>query len=332
MDDALKDEILFKFQIYLADNFEKIQIDTICQAFFIALEGYDIKQKSTELTVINDSDIKTVQMFFVAKDVEGCSKKTIHYYHNEIMKFLTATNKPLKQITTNDIRVHIAKMGLERKVSKITQDNTLRILKSFFSWLLAEDVIEKNPTLRIKRIKADKRQKKAFSEVEVEQLRTAAKNKREKAIIDFMMSTGCRIGEIVGLNRKDIHNDECIVFGKGAKERTVYLNAKAIVSLNEYLKERVDTNEALFVSERKPYNRLNKGGIETAVHELGERANIKNVHPHRFRRTAATMAAKRGMPIEQIKEMLGHARIETTLIYLDMSGDTLKESHKKYVV
>ena len=146
------------------------------------------------------------------------------------------------------------------------------------------------------------------------------------------MSTGCRIGEIVGLNRKDIHNDECIVFGKGAKERTVYLNAKAIVSLNEYLKERVDTNEALFVSERKPYNRLNKGGIETAVHELGERANIKNVHPHRFRRTAATMAAKRGMPIEQIKEMLGHARIETTLIYLDMSGDTLKESHKKYVV
>lgn len=248
------------------------------------------------------------------------------------MKFLTATNKPLKQITTNDIRVHIAKMGLERKVSKITQDNTLRILKSFFSWLLAEEVIEKNPTLRIKKIKADKRQKKAFSEIEIEQLRTAAKNKREKAIIDFMMSTGCRIGEIVGLNRKDIHNDECIVFGKGAKERTVYLNAKAIVSLNEYLKERVDTNEALFVSEKKPYNRLNKGGIEIAVHKLGERTNIKNVHPHRFRRTAATMAAKRGMPIERIKEMLGHARVETTLIYLDMSGDTLKESHKKYVV
>lgn len=325
------DRLLIKFQTYLVGRFTKTEMDTITQAFLLAISEYDMKEKSTELIVSEESDLQIVQMFFVAKSVEGCSKKTISYYYSEITKFLTSVNKPIKKITANDIRVYIARIGIEKKICKVTQDNTLRIIKSFFSWLTAEEIIEKNPTSRIRRIRVDKKQKKAFTDIEIEKLRNAAENKRDRALVDFLMSTGCRVSEITRLNKTDIQNDECKVFGKGAKERTVYLNARAIVSLNEYLKEREDTKEALFVSAHKPHNRLKNNSVETIVRKLGEKTNITNVHPHRFRRTAATKAAKRGMPIEQIKQMLGHTEIQTTLIYLDMGGDTLKESHKKYM-
>ena len=328
-----KDDIWFKFKAILSSKFKRTEIDDIGNAFFVALNDYEIKEKSTELVVADSSDAKAIQLFFIAKNVEGCTQKTLRSYRGEIERFLTYVNKPLKNITTNDIRVYIAKSAIDRGISKITQDNNLRILRSFFAWLNTEEIIERNPTLKIKKIRAEKKEKKAFTEIEIEKLRVeVGDNKRNRAIMDFLLSTGCRVGEIVGLNIEDIKGDECIVFGKGKKERTVYLNAKAIVSLEEYLKERTDDNPALFVSEFSPYKRLEIPGIELMIRKIGRKAGVPDTHPHRFRRTAATLAIRRGMPIELVKAMLGHNGISTTMIYIEMAKDSLKENHKKYVV
>lgn len=317
-------QIMLSLSTVVPDSLmEQIEIE-----IFKVIKNYTVDFTKNELMNIDiESSMQTLAIFLTSKKVEGLSDRTLLYYKAEIGKFIIQANKPLGNITTNDIRIYIAK----KECSNVTKDNILRVLRSFFGWCTAEEYIPKNPTLRIKKIKPEKKVKRPFTELEIEKLRNGTKDIRERAIIDILLSTGCRIGEIYQLDRNDIEGDSMVVRGKGNKERYVYLNAKAQCSITDYLKSRDDDNPALFVSEQKPHNRLKISGMETRLRELGKELGIKNVHPHRFRRTAATMALNRGMPIEQVQQMLGHSQIQTTLIYAQAAQENVKMSHKKYV-
>lgn len=327
----VSERMVNEFVCLLPADFTAPQISAVKGSLFSIIDNYEISEKCRELmNIYTDNSLNIMKMFLISKKVEGCTQKTIECYRNEVHRFIQYANKDITEVTTNDIRIYIAKRAAEG-ICKVSQDNALRILKSFFSWCTAEEYTEKNPTLRIKKIKTEQTIKKPFSEIEIERLRNGARDAREKAIIDVLLSTGMRIGEMEGLNRKDLDGDQIIVYGKGEKERYVYLNAKAIVSLEEYLRTRKDTNAPLFVTCRKPYNRLTKSGIQVSVRELGKLLGIPEVHPHRFRRTAATLALNRGMPIEQVQKMLGHNNIETTLIYAQAAQENVKANHKKFV-
>ncbi len=265
------------------------------------------------------------------------------YYRTLLSAFLKKTGKHINEITTDDIRIYLAMKKLE-KLSDNSLNNIRRTLSSFFSWTTEENITSRNPTLRIKGIRQTKRLKKPLNEDEMEILRHGAKTKRDKAIIEFLFSTGCRVSEMVNINRNDIDllNGQVDVLGKGRKYRTVYLSSRCKISLEEYLRERNDTLEALFISDysgmknevffKKDIHRISRGAVEIMLRNLGRRVGIENVHPHRFRRTAATLALKRGMPIEQVQKMLGHESINTTTIYAQSSNDEIKTSHEKYII
>ena len=328
----LSERMVNEFVCLLPADFTVPQISAVKGSLFATIDNYEIHEKSRELMNIQtENSLNIMRMFLISKKVEGCTLKTIECYRNEVQRFIQYANKDITEVTTNDIRIYIAKRAAEG-ICKVSQDNALRILRSFFSWCTAEEYTEKNPTLRIKKIKTEQTIKKPFSEIEIERLRNGARDAREKAIIDVLLSTGMRIGEMEALKRRDVDGEQIIVYGKGEKERYVYLNAKAIVSLEEYLRTRKDTNAPLFVTCRKPYSRLTKSGIQVSVRELGKSLGIPEVHPHRFRRTAATLALNRGMPIEQVQKMLGHNNIETTLIYAQAAQENVKANHKKYVI
>ena len=329
---AMKEEMMNKFIGLIYDKFEKSDIDTIRSCMLIAMEDYTVSPACTDIVEFKNSNPEILKAFIITKKVEGCTDRTIQYYRLTLEHFFRVIIAPVEQIQTNDIRLYLAKRAMADNVSTTTQDNELRILRSFFGWCTAEEFIQRDPTLKIKKIKTEKRIKKPFSEIEIERLRNGARDKRERAIIDILLSTGMRIGELHLLNKSDIDGDTLVVYGKGKKERYVYLNAKARVSLEEYLSTRDDDNDALFVSEQKPHNRLKISGFEIRLRELGHELGINSVHPHRFRRTAATLALNRGMPIEQVQQMLGHSEIGTTLIYAQSAQENLKMSHKKYVV
>ncbi|MDO4326298.1 MAG: tyrosine-type recombinase/integrase [bacterium] len=300
----------------------------------IVLNDYDISKKSTDLvTADKDSRQKAIKLFIVTKKVEGCTDQTIQYYMGVLKRFFAEINYPIEELSANQIRYYLAIRSTRDKISKVSQDNELRVLKSFFKWCVGEEFIEKNPTINIKAIKQEKRIKKPFTETELEMIRRHAASLRDKAIIEVLYSTGVRVNELCSMNRQDINQDEAVVFGKGEKERVVYLNAKARLALHEYLQSRNDKEEALFVSLRgeRP-QRLQKGGVETMIRETGKRAGISACHPHRFRRTAGTIALNRGMPLEQVQKMLGHEDIKTTTMYARSEIENIKASHKKYVV
>lgn len=298
----------------------------------IVLNDYDIAKKSTELTVADDDRrAKAIQMFIVTKKVEGCTERTIQYYIGTLRRFFNEMNCRLDEIGADQIRYYFAVRSIRDKLSKTSQDNELRVLKSFFKWCAGEDYIQKNPTGNVNAIKKEKRIKKPFSETELELIRSSAKTIRDKAIIEVLYSTGVRVSELCMMNRQDINNDEMVVFGKGEKERVVYLNARARIALKEYIDSRTDNNEALFLGERTK-ERLMQGGVELMIRKTGKRAGISKCHPHRFRRTTATMALNRGMPIEQVQKMLGHEDIETTTIYAKSEEENVKASHRKCVV
>lgn len=298
----------------------------------IVLHDYDIAKKVTDMVVsYSDSRQKAIQMFIVTKKVEGCTDRTIGYYMCVLRHFFNEINYSLEEIKTDHVRYYLAIRSSRDSLSKVSQDNELRVLKSFFKWCTGEEYIQKNPTVNIKAVKKEKRIKKPFSETEMEMIRKSAKSKRDAAIIEILYSTGARVSELCGMNRQDICGDEVVVFGKGEKERTVYLNARARLALKEYLESRTDSNEALFVGERKK-DRLKPGGVEVMIRETGKRAGVPKCHPHRFRRTAGTIALNRGMPLEQVQKMLGHENIETTTIYARSEQENVKASHRKYVV
>lgn len=272
-------------------------------------------------------------MFFIAKRVQGCSKRTIEVYKYVIDDFFRTIHKPLGEITTNDIRYFLALKKEKQQVSDTHIDNIRRTLNTFFNWMTEEEYIRKNPVLKVKKVRVPRYVKKAFRDIEIEKIRLkASEDLRDTALVEVLLSTGCRISEVSSMDRNDIDGDEIVVKGKGNKERIVYLNAKAKIALERYLKSRDDDNAALFVSKDKPHSRMKISGMGLVIRELGKAAGVDDVHPHRFRRTAATMALNRGMPIDQVQIMLGHSSIETTTIYATSAQETVKASHKKYVV
>ncbi len=285
------------------------------------------------------SDIKSdeepdyVELFLAAKRIEGCSEKSLKYYESTIRTMIAAVDKSIKVIETDDIRNYLTKYQSQNNSSRVTIDNIRRILSSFFSWLEDEDYILKSPVRRIHKVKTISNIKETYSDEMLEQMRDSCEEIRDLALIDILASTGMRIGELVLLNRSDIdfNERECIVFGKGDKERMVYFDARTKIHLKEYLDSRTDSEQALFVSLRAPYTRLTIGGIESRLRNLGRELGINKVHPHKFRRTLATMAIDKGMPIEQLQQLLGHKRIDTTLQYAMVKQSNVKNAHRKYI-
>ena len=274
-----------------------------------------------------------LKVFLAAKRVEGCSEKTIRYYDSTIRNVLTAIGKEVKNVTTDDLRVYLDEYQKRSDASKVTIDNIRRILSSFFAWLEDEDYIVKSPVRRIHKVKTCKTVKETYSDEALELMRDNSDGIRDLAIIDMLASTGIRVGELVKLNRGDIdfENRECIVLGKGNKQRRVYFDARTKIHLQNYLRSRTDDNEALFVSLQKPYNRLLISGVEIRLRELGKKLELCKVHPHKFRRTLATMAIDKGMPIEQVQQLLGHQSVDTTLQYAMVNQNNVKLSHHRYI-
>lgn len=283
---------------------------------------------------IRKSNEQLLSTFISAKRIEGCSEKTLKYYENTIASWLEENDKAIADVTTNDIRRYLSAVQSKRNSSKVTIDNIRRIFSSFFSWLEDEDYIVKSPVRRIHKVRAEVTVKETISDEQLETLRDSCTELRDLALVDFLVSTGVRVGELVTINRADIDFNErqCVVLGKGGKERTVYFNARAKVHLLNYLASRTDSQRALFVSLASPHRRLTISGVETRIRQLGKTAKICRIYPHKFRRTLATMAIDKGMPIEQVQRLLGHTKIDTTLHYAMVNQNNVKFAHRKYIV
>ena len=288
---------------------------------------------SDESHVNEDKDDDFLKIYLSAKKVEGCSEKTLGYYRATIQNTILVVDKPVKQITTDDLRLYLDNYQRNGRTGKVTIDNIRRVLSSFFSWLENEDYILKSPVRRIHKVRTGKTVKETYSDESLEIMRDFAGNIRDLALIDLLSSTGMRVGELVKLNRNDIdfENRECIVFGKGDKERKVYFDARTKIHLQRYLSKRKDENPALFVTLLAPFNRLKISGVEIRLRELGRKLNIPRVHPHKFRRTLATVAIDKGMPIEQVQHLLGHQNIDTTMQYAMVNQTNVKNSHRKFI-
>lgn len=292
-----------------------------------------LERATTDHTIELENSKDLLDRFIATKELEGRSGGTLKYYRNTIEKMLQSINKRVQAITTDDLREYLSQYQNSGRVSKITVDNVRRNLSSFFNWLEDENYILKSPIKRIHKIKTTIAIKETYSDDEIERMRDACREIRDLALIEMLSSTGIRVGELVRLNREDINfqERECIVLGKGDKERTVYFDAKTSLHLHEYLNSRTDFNEALFVGLRKPHNRLNICGVEVRVRKIGYESGIKKCHPHKFRRTLATHAIDKGMPIEQVQRLLGHEKIDTTLHYAMVKQSNVKSAHRKYI-
>ena len=279
------------------------------------------------------SNFEYLSMFVAAKKVEGCSNRTIIYYKATIKNMLKSIIVPIRKITTEDMRLYLSEYQKKNNCSKVTVDNIRRNISSFFSWLEEENYILKSPMRRIHKIRTNKQVKEVISDEDIEKLRDHCTCKRDLAIIDLLYSTGIRVGELVNLNISDVDFEarECIVFGKGGKERKVYFDAKSKLHLQAYIDSRKDNNPALFVTLDYPNNRLKISGVEIRIRQLGKKINLSNIHPHKFRRTMATRAIDKGMPIEQVQKILGHSQIDTTMQYAMVNQSNVKVSHQKYI-
>ena len=316
-------EIEQKMQSTL-DNKQMSELHQVLVTVLSSLES-DNSEEETERALLD--------AFLSAKKVEGCSDKSLRYYYSTIDNMLTSVGKTAKHITTDDLRQYLDAYQKSSNASKVTIDNIRRILSSFFSWLEEENHILKSPVRRIHKVKTGKTVKETYTDEALEIMRDSCETDRDLAMIDLLASTGMRVGEMVKLNRADIdfQERECIVFGKGDKERRVYFDARTKIHLMRYLDSRTDNNPALFVSLQSPHNRLQISGVEVRLRVLGRKLGITKVHPHKFRRTLATMAIDKGMPIEQVQRLLGHQSIDTTLQYAMVNQNNVKISHQKFL-
>ena len=306
------------------------QTEKLQEVLAHALFNYEVTKTDKDANV---SEQNLVDLFLAAKRIEGCSEKSLKYYESTIMAMLDELHKEVKQIDTDDIRSYLTEYQARKKSSKVTIDNIRRILSSFFSWLEDEDYILKSPVRRIHKVKTGTNIKETYSDEALELMRDSCTELRDLAMIDMLASTGMRVGEMVLLNREDINFNEreCVVFCKGDKERIVYFDARTKIHLQNYLQSRTDNDPALFVSLQAPHNRMSIGGIEVRLRQMGKRLGLSKVHPHKFRRTLATMAIDKGMPIEQLQQLLGHKRIDTTLQYAMVKQSNVKIAHRKYI-
>ena len=307
------------------------QLRAVEQSLSLILEDYNINKR--EANRENTSNSNIVSRFISAKKVEGCSSRTLSYYETTITAALETIGKNALNIDTDDLRKYLTEYQEHRSSSKNTIDNIRRILSSFYSWLEDEDIVIKSPVRRIHKIKSGTVIKETFSDEQLETLRDGCKNIRDLAMIDLLSSTGMRVGELVNLNREDVDlaQRECIVLGKGNKQRIVYFDARTKLHLEDYLLKRDDSNEALFVSLNEPHTRMTIGGVESRIKLIGLKSRILGAHPHKFRRTMATQAIDKGMPIEQVQRLLGHVRIDTTLQYAMVNQNNVKISHRKFL-
>ncbi|WP_461247287.1 site-specific tyrosine recombinase/integron integrase [Treponema sp. R6D11] len=328
----MREKIITEILAGMADIITVEQLAELQRVLTYSIYNYEIKERETPVLRGKKED-DLLAVFIAAKRIEGCSEKSLKYYHSTISYMLKIVNKQVCQINTDDLRCYLADYQKERNSSKVTVDNMRRIFSSFFSWLEDEDYILKSPVRRIHKIKTDKTIKETLSDEGLELLRDVCEEIRDLAMIDLLTSTGMRVGELVRLNREDInfHERECVVFGKGGNERLVYFDARTKIHLLDYLNSRTDNNPALFVSLTMPYGRLMIGGIETRLREIGKRADLYKVHPHKFRRTLATRAIDKGMPIEQVQRLLGHVKIDTTMHYAMVNQVNVKNSHRKFI-
>lgn len=308
------------------NNSQTEKLQTVLRS---ALLHYSVEKNGS----VEEPEQDLVASFLAAKRIEGCSEKSLQYYEATIKAMLSELGKDVKQIVTDDIRNYLTDYQARKQSSRVTIDNIRRILSSFFSWLEDEDYILKSPVRRIHKVKTTSSIKETYSDESLEVMRDNCTELRDLAMIDLLASTGMRVGEMVLLNRADIDftERECVVLGKGDKERMVFFDARTKIHLQNYLQSRNDDNPALFVSLSAPHSRLQINGIEKRLRNIGERLGINKVHPHKFRRTLATMAIDKGMPIEQLQQLLGHKRIDTTLQYAMVKQSNVKMAHRKYI-
>lgn len=328
----MKDRAILKIEqamLPFLNNAQMKQLHEVLTHVLWSLDLVDGEYAATQQI----SNVELMENFLAAKRVEGCSEKTLKYYRATINHLLLKITQHLTEVTTDDLRQYLADYQQGSTCSKANIDNIRRILSSFFAWLEDENYILKSPVRRIHKIKTAKTVKETYSDEALEMIRDSCTNIRDLALVDLLASTGMRVGELVHLNIADIdfENRECIVFGKGNKERPVYFDARTKIHLRNYVNSRKDDNPALFVSLLKPYKRLEISGVEIRIRKIGRSLGLEKVHPHKFRRTLATRAIDKGMPIEQVQQLLGHAKIDTTMQYAMVSQNNVKLSHRKYI-
>ncbi|MEB3103008.1 site-specific tyrosine recombinase/integron integrase [Ferviditalea candida] len=329
----MKDRLITEIQASMASMLNTTQLEELRRVLTHSLHNVEVTERKISEPQKTAENGGLLEVFIAAKRIEGCSEKSLKYYDATIRAMLDTVDKPVREVNTDNLRGYLANYQKERNSSKVTIDNMRRIFSSFFGWLEDEDYILKSPVRRIRKVKTEKTIKETFSDEGLELLRDATEEIRDLAMIDLLASTGMRVGELVQLNREDInfHERECVVFGKGGSERVVYFDARTKIHLLNYLDSRDDDNPALFVSLTMPRDRLLIGGVEMRLREIGKRADIQKVHPHKFRRTLATRAIDKGMPIEQVQRLLGHVKIDTTMHYAMVNQTNVKNSHRKFI-
>ena len=326
----MKQQIIESIIQQMLQHLDNVQLQRLKSVLEHELFDCEIK---TQAKRDEDDGNQLLDSFITAKRIEGCSEKTLKYYRTTIENMIEAVGKSVRHIQTEDLRTYLTNYQQKNSPSRVTIDNIRRILSSFFSWLEDEDYIIKRPVRRIHKVKTATNVKETYTDEDLEKMRDNCVELRDLAIIDMLASTGMRIGEMVLLNKADIdfNERECVVFGKGDKERVVYFDARTKIHLRNYINSRTDENPALFVTLRSPFERIKIGGIETRLRKMGKELEIEKVHPHKFRRTLATMAIDKGMPIEQLQQLLGHKRIDTTLQYAMVKQSNVKQAHRKYI-
>ena len=326
----MKEQLIQEVQRQMLPFLNNAQLKQLQSVLEGVLSGVELSHSAG---MVESAKVDTVACFINAKRIEGCSEKTLSYYRQTIVSMLSGIDKEPQEIVTEDLRKYLTEYQANRKSSKVTIDNIRRILSSYFSWLEDEDYIVKSPVRRIHKVKTAKVVKDTYTDEALELMRDNCTTARDLAMVDLLASSGMRVGELVTLNREDINFNEreCVVIGKGNKERLVYFDARTKIHLQNYLEGRTDENPALFVSLKSPFDRLMIGGVETRLRELGKRLNIPKVHPHKFRRTLATTAIDKGMPIEQVQQLLGHQKIDTTMHYAMVKQQNVKLAHRKYI-
>lgn len=327
----MKQQIISEVMQQMLPHLDNAQMQQLQKVLENTLFGCEITAQTENKDA--DDNPKLIDAFVSAKRIEGCSEKTLKYYRTTIETMVASIDKGIRHIQTEDLRSYLTDYQSKNQSSRVTIDNIRRILSSFFSWLEDEDYILKSPVRRIHKVKAALTIKETYTDEALEKMRDNCEEARDLALIDMLASTGMRVGELVLLNRNDINFEEreCVVFGKGSKERMVYFDARTKIHLLNYLQERTDDNPALFVTLRSPHERIKIGGVESRLREMGKHLDIPKVHPHKFRRTLATMAIDKGMPIEQLQQLLGHKRIDTTLQYAMVKQSNVKLAHRKYI-
>lgn len=331
----MNEQFVNEFVASVSSNFDEDTLRKIFKKLTVFVNVYEIKPVETSVALYVDYIPECYQTYFVTRKIEGMSMKSLDMYDLYLKDFFRQVHKPFKAITTNDIRVYLYNVQTQRGISNRSLDCRRTVINAFFEWCCNEEYINRNPCRNIKKIKFEEKERKPLSAIELEELRNACTSIRDKALVEFMYSTGCRVSEAVNMNKADVNFEtkEVVLFGKGNKHRTAYLNAKAELALKSYLEIRTDDNEALFVSDRKPHKRLSKFGIEKRIGQLGELAGIeRRVFPHLIRHTTASDGLNRGMGVEEVKAILGHENIATTMIYAKVSKNNVKLHHTKCIV